>query len=280
MDDGSINHGFLSKYLLSRSQSSKSSFGVNAKFLAHRLNHIEQGRRPEALLGHYGLADEASVTVGSSHTDGKLESGEVIATPIVDSPFMTYSDKHFQSTARAQDMVEFTSARAETFRSSKDLDPQKIADKEEDKDVQKLSTIEIDKHIELFALGVALFSCVAMIGVRMRRRMQPAVVLASSGRHGIDMSIPMATISSDNTFYHESHCPVARTPEQILQSSERALANPVCADINSALALWDPLSRGEGAPEAHVRESERQHGPVSMAAVFFHLHCRRECKCE
>merc|ERR1719375_1242979 len=100
-----------------------------------------------------------------------------------------------------------------------------------------------------------------MVGVRMRRRMQPAMALACSSGHGIDMSIPLATFSADNTLDLKSRCPLLRIPEQFLQSSEGALAKDMHADINSSFVHWDPLDLGEGATKAHVknfRESELQ----------------------
>merc|ERR1719375_3018573 len=92
-----------------------------------------------------------------------------------------------------------------------------------------------------------------MVGVRMRRRMQPAMALACSSGHGIDMSIPLATFSADNTLDLKSHCALLRIPEQFLQSSERVLAKDMPADSNSSFVHWDPLGFGEGAPKAHVR---------------------------
>merc|ERR1719460_261198 len=142
---------------------------------------MEHGGRPEALSDHYGLGEEASAPVGSSHRDGKLEGGGFSAG----------------------------------------------------------------------AVAVALLSLAMMVGVRMRRGMQPAIALAGSSGHGNDMSIPLTTLSADNT-------------------SERALAKDMHADINSSFAHWDPLGLGEGALKAHVRnfrEIELQHGQVATIAV-------------
>merc|ERR1719174_1323332 len=72
--DGSTNHGFLSKYMLLRSESS-----------AHDHNRMERGGRTEALSDHYVLAEDASAPVGSSSRDGKLEGGGVMTMPTVDS---------------------------------------------------------------------------------------------------------------------------------------------------------------------------------------------------
>jgi len=86
------------------------------------------------------------------------------------------------------------------------------------------------------AAAVAVLSLAVMVGVRMRRLMQPAIAIAGSS----DMSLPLATLSS--------------------------------ADINSSFVRWDPIGLGEGAPKAHVRnfrERELQHGQAATIAVFF-----------
>merc|ERR1719160_1345265 len=87
--DGSTNDGLLSKYMPLVSESSKSFIDDRGKFMAHHLNRMEHGGRPEALSDHYGLVEDASAPVGSSHRDGKFEGGGVKATPTVDSPFTT-----------------------------------------------------------------------------------------------------------------------------------------------------------------------------------------------
>jgi len=155
-----------------------SFIGDKGKFMAHHLNRMEHGGRPEALSDHYGLGEEASAPVGSSHRDGKMEGGGFSAS----------------------------------------------------------------------AVAVALLSLAMMVGVRMRRGMQPAIALAGSSGHGNDMSIPLTTLSADNTLDFKS------------------------ADINSSFVHWDPLGLGEGAPNAHVRnfrERELQHGQAATIAVFF-----------
>jgi len=138
---------------------SKNHLGDTGKFMAHHLNHMERGARPEALSG------------------------------------------------------------------------------EADKEQEKLLTNESNNSIALPAIGIALLSVAAMLGVRMQRGMQQATTPA-----GIDMSIPLATVSGGNTL----DC-----------KSERALAKV-------KHTAWDPLGLGEGAPAAHVK-----HGQIAMTAVFF-----------
>ena len=193
----------------------------------------------------------------------------------VDSPFVTYSDEPAHPTRPTQDTKDFIPAHAGAFRTSKHLEPQKMADKDEDKDVQKLFSTAINKPIALSAIGVALFvfaAKVAMVRVRRRRGMQPPVALASSGRHEIDMSIPMALFSVENTSDLTSQGWPVRIPGQVLQGSERVLAKDMHAHIKSPFTIWDPFGLGETAPEVHVknvRESELQQQRAATTAVFF-----------
>jgi len=141
----------------------------------------------------------------------------------------------------------------------------------EDKDVNKLFTHASNKHIGLSAIGIALLSLAAMLGVRMRRGMETAIDLASSSGHGIDMSRPLAPLSVDNISELKSQDSLVGSFDQVFQGSEKALAKIMHADIKSPCAPWDPFGLGEPAPEAHVenfRESEQQHGRVAMTAAF------------
>jgi len=102
----------------------------------------------------------------------------------------------------------------------------------------KLKGGGVDRPFTTIGVAVALLSLAAMLGVRMRRRMQPAIALGGSSGYGIDMSTPLATLS---------------------------------ADISSSFVLWDPLDLGEGAPTAHVknfRGGELQHGQAATLAFF------------
>jgi hypothetical protein len=238
--------------------------------MAHHLKHMEQIGWREASSNHNGVAEGGSVIVGSPHPDRNWDGGGDFAAPIVDSHFMTYSDKPLHPMSNSQDTMGFTSGRAGVFRSSKDFQLQKTTEMEEDKDVQKLLTKESQKPAGFSAIGVALLSLAAIVGVRMRRGMQQAIAVASSGVHGIDMSLPMEPVPVDDTL--ESLCSQERTSEQVLQGSERALANDMHADMDSPVAFWDPLDLSGAAHEAHVedfRESELQHRRVAMATAFF-----------
>merc|ERR1719324_459650 len=70
-----------------------------------------------------------------------------------------------------------------------------ISTEEEEKAVQKLFATGNNTPITLSVIGVGLLALVTMLGVRIRRGLQPASVLASSGA---DMSINMASGLGDN----------------------------------------------------------------------------------
>jgi hypothetical protein len=84
------------------------------------------------------------------------------------------------------DALGFTSAREEPL----------LSTKEEDKAVQKLFAINGNTS-SLYAIGVGLLSLVTMLGVRIRRGLQPVPVLASSSAQGFDMPVNMAAALSD-----------------------------------------------------------------------------------
>merc|ERR1719324_1655160 len=129
------------------------------------------------------------------------------------SPIMTYSDMLVHPAGPTHDTMDFTSAQAGAFRTSKDLEPRKIADK-------------VD--IGLCAIGVALLSFAAMLGVRMRRGMQPPIALASSGGNGIDMSVaPVEGLERDRiaAFFVSPHQP--RNMQTLKPANEVTVAPPL-----------------------------------------------------
>jgi len=82
--------------------------------------------------------------------------------------------------------------------SAEDLDPRKIALKEEEKDAQNSLVSGSHMPVALSAFAVGLLSFMSMLGVRMWRSLQPAAVLTSSGGLGSDMSINLASDSGSN----------------------------------------------------------------------------------
>jgi hypothetical protein len=173
------------------------------------------------MVSNVQASDIADGSMNHEFLSKYMMGGGVKAMPTVDSPLTTYSDKPIHAKAHTQDTM--------------------IAANEEDTDVQKLLSNESNKPVGFSAsvVAVALLSLAAMVGVRMRKRMKRAIALAGSSEHGVDMSIPLASLS---------------------------------ADINNSCVPWDPLGLGESATKTHVknlRGSELQHGQVATIAVFF-----------
>jgi NAD(P)-dependent dehydrogenase (short-subunit alcohol dehydrogenase family) len=88
---------------------------------------------------------------------------------------------------------------------TQDFDPSKTAAKEEEEAaVQKLLATSNKTSIALSAIGVGLLTLVMLLGVRIRRALQPATALASSSTLGSGISINMAPGLSDNIMEMES----------------------------------------------------------------------------
>merc|ERR1719247_997205 len=100
-------------------------------------------------------------------------------------------------------------------------DSPKIADKEEEKALQKLLGNDNNMTSGLAAVGVALLTLVAMLGFRIRKRraMRQATASLSSGVQVSDMSMPIAAASTDN---------ILELRAQGLSSSQSSLPATVC----------------------------------------------------
>merc|ERR1719174_1064739 len=128
--------------------------------------------------------------------------------------FSTASDR---LAAPVQDSRVFTSARVA-----------------ENKAVEKLLANDSCMRIGMPAMGFALLTLAAMLGIRMRRRLRQATTFVDSGEHESDMSITLA------------------------------------ARINSPVSVFDPLGvfanseRPSADPVKHYREAELTHGCVAV----------------
>merc|ERR1719311_1047901 len=146
-----------------------------------------------------------------------------------------------QSTVHIRHSMDFTSTRAGALRTSKDFWPQMIVDKEEDKDVQQLLT---NRPIGFCAIGVAVFLFAVMGKVRMRGGIQPPSGLASSGRYGTDMSLPMAAFSGDKPHtFSASAAGLIAAPARVffLAPSPRTALTPRPALDKSMLGRLDEM---------------------------------------
>jgi hypothetical protein len=171
-------HGFLSKSLPSQSDASGSPLGEYNKFIAPSFKHMRYGNGADALSHHHNLAEDG---------------------PVTDDSFTILQDKPGHPKGQVHNSMGFSSTREQSWINSKDFDLPNIADKEGDKAVQKLLTNDnSNMPITLSAIGVALLTLVTLIGVRVRRGLQPSSVLASSSILGSDMSINKTPGMSEN----------------------------------------------------------------------------------
>merc|ERR1719327_1624133 len=76
---------------------------------------------------------------------------------------------------------------------TKDFNPPTMVYREENRAVQKLLAADSSNPILLSAIGLGLLSLATMLGVRLRRGLQPASILASSS--GLGPLMPMNTTS-------------------------------------------------------------------------------------
>jgi hypothetical protein len=173
--DRSTLQGFLSKYTPYGSDASRSSMSDYDKFITQ----VKYGNAPNALSSHDNLAEHGPAT----------------------------DDAHyFDANGQVQNSMASAAHRVEPSIATKDFDLPMIADREEKQAVQKLLANEGSalSAISLSAMGVGLLLFVKMLGERLRRGLQPATVLASSGRSGPDMPMNTAAALGGNLMEMES----------------------------------------------------------------------------
>lgn len=134
---------------------------------------------------------EASDLVDRSELRGFLSKyvGGVAASRMGESSFPTLQHQNLHTPAHPQDSMSFSSTREEPLIDTKDFDLQKITGKREENAMQELLSNDNSRPITLSAIGIGFLTMVAMLVTRIRNRMQPALVLASSAAFESDMSM-------------------------------------------------------------------------------------------
>jgi hypothetical protein len=156
--------GFLTKYMASGSDGSKSSMKGYDKFIIPTLQHVKHGNRPDAL------------------------AGTSLFTIVDNKPIL-------HPATQVRDSMAFTPARG---------GPSKIADREEKQAEQKVLGNYSMNPISFSAIGIGLLSLATMLGVRLRRGLQPAAILASSAGLGPDMPLNMSSALGDSVMEMKS----------------------------------------------------------------------------
>jgi cytochrome P450 len=159
--DRSQLRGFLSKYVPSEFDATKGTLAYHDKFIIPKFSRMKEGNGAGELLHH--------------------------KNPI----------KHGLA-AHPQDSMSLSSTREEPLIDTKDFDLQKIAGKREENAMQELLSNDNSRPITLSAIGIGFLTMVAMLVIRIRNRMQPATVLASSAAFESDMSMNLVPGLDDN----------------------------------------------------------------------------------
>jgi lysyl-tRNA synthetase class 2 len=216
------HHGFLSKYIPSGSDSSKRSMSGYDKFTTPNLDRVKQGNGADPLSSHSSPA-EPSPNMGAD-------------------PFTIVDDKPaLHPTAQVQDAIAFKAARGEPSIIMKDLNPPTIADREEKQGVQKLLTDASINSTALSAIGIGLLSLVTMLGVRLRRSLQPLTVPVSSGGLGHDMPMNTASALGDNVM--EMNSPARKVNSSTVGWGQLPSQNALCSLPVAASAYTIPATR-------------------------------------
>jgi hypothetical protein len=189
------------------------------------------------LAGLLLVASQASDNTDQSALRGSLSKYKKFITP-------TFS--HVQNgNGPDADSMALTSA--------KDLNPVKIADREEKEAVQDLLANDSIKPITLSAIGVGLLSLVMVLGVRMRRGLQQTTVIASNGA---DMPSNSASALGDGLMEMKSQDPNINYSAAAFNSSQQMSSQMVGGGQMSSqnsppltLCYAEPPWAGEGNSE-------------------------------
>merc|ERR1719439_526094 len=162
-----------------------------------------------------------------------------------------------------------------------------IAAWEEREAVQKLPATGSNDPISLSIFGIGLVSFVTMLGLTLRRALQPATIPTNSGGLGLDMPM-MEMKSQDSHKMSSSRVGWGQLSSQNTRPSTLCYAleseedlKALAKSLNPIVGYWDPLSIGDDKTTpsngfwseysnerkiAWFRQAEIKHGRVAMAA--------------
>jgi len=151
----------------------------------------------------------------------------------------------------------------------------KIADREA---VQKLPATGSNDPISLSIFGIGLVSFVTMLGLTLRRALQPATIPTNSGGLGLD--VPMMEMKSQPTLGWGQLSSQNTGPSTLCYASKEemvALAESNPDFLGRTIGFWDPFNLieegdfwglGNEATIGYLRHAEIKHGRVAMAAFL------------
>jgi len=151
----------------------------------------------------------------------------------------------------------------------------KIADREA---VQKLPATGSNDPISLSIFGIGLVSFVTMLGLTLRRALQPATIPTNSGGLGLD--VPMMEMKSQPRVGWGQLSSQNTGPSTLCYASKEemvALAESNPDFLGRTIGFWDPFNLieegdfwglGNEATIGYLRHAEIKHGRVAMAAFL------------
>jgi hypothetical protein len=227
----SPHQGFLPKYVPSVSDASQSPMSDYDSFITPNFKHVKHENGPDAVWYHNNPAEHG--------------------------PFTTVDDKPvLHPTTKVQDSMAFMPARGESSINNKDFDPPRTTNKEEKQAAQKLLANNSHNPTSLSAIGFGLLSLVTMLVVRLRRGLQPATILASSGGLGPDMPMNAKSALGDNVMEMKSQDFVCG-PRGVAGAGSSALS----------LAASAPTTQGY-ATRLHATVSSKVEEEVDLCEVL------------
>jgi len=131
----------------------------------------------------------------------------------------------------------------------------KIADKEEEKTMQKLLATDSSMGFGMSAISISLLTLAAMLGVRMRRGLQQA----SSDEHAADMSTAFALEASDSILELKAQDITVGWGQPSFQNTPPPT---LCYASAPGKQTFDPLG-------LNMREAEIKHGRTLTLATLF-----------
>merc|ERR1719506_3575046 len=124
--------------------------------------------------------------------------------------------------------------------------------------------------LALSAMGVALLTLAAMLGVRMRRGLQQATAFASGGGHESDMSVVLASTSADGLLELKTQQSIIRSFGWSQQSSKdsRPMTLSYAAEGDYMSSIGSSASNDDSAaPAAPIAVDEAPEEPAVMEAT-------------
>jgi len=203
------------------------------KFITPNLKHMKYGVH-DALSYPHSPAEQGHATDDSKYLDGNWDYSGIGAAALGERLATTLHNQPTLSTIGTLDPIDFAPGKGEPL-NAKEFDPPEITGKEEEKSAQTMFANDSNMPISLAAIGIGLVSLATMLGVRMRRGLQPETISASSS--GLEHDMPMSAVPAlgDNIMEMQSQ-------NSSVNHSATAVKHSNLHELSSRRHGWEQLS--------------------------------------